>query len=124
MSGPRRPRVHIVDRDADLVESLSAVLADAGYVVSRCQPPAPEPEDVLVIGVPPPPGVRPPLVRGVPIVVLALSCPSFGELEEWIRGRPRWALCSKPVPEDVLLDCLRELLAEPAPPAASAREAR
>lgn len=120
MNGCERPRVRVVDRDAELVASLSAVLRDAGYAVTRCN--RPETLDVLVIGVPPPPGVCPSLAPDVPALVLALPSTSYGELEAWVEGRARWALCSKPVPEDVLLESLRELVPQHAPPAHAAPE--
>lgn len=124
MRGCARPRVRIVDRDAALVESLSAVLRDAGYaVVRRCEP-EPEALDALVIGVPPPPEVRPPLAPGVPALVLALPSTTWGELEAWVEGRARWALCSKPVPEEALLGSLRELVPPPAPETAREEPAR
>jgi DNA-binding response OmpR family regulator len=100
-------RILVVDTDRELAESLVSVLARRGHLVHTSAETLAAP-DAVIVGIPAR-DVDPARVADVPLLLLVGAVPPFGELENWIRGRSRWAMLSKPVRERDLIAALERI---------------
>ncbi|RIL05476.1 MAG: hypothetical protein DCC71_10225 [Proteobacteria bacterium] len=90
-------RIAVFDADADLSESLAALLRGRGHAVDRRL--HDEAPDLVIVGLPAPSGLTPDALPAAPLLLLLGWPLPLGEIERWAGATARWAVLWKPAPE-------------------------
>lgn len=108
-------RIFVFDADADLGDSLAALLARRGHeVVRQLDDHAP---DLVIVGLPAPCELSPDALPRAPLLLLLGPQLRIGELERWIGAAERWSIASKPVRESAIDTAIARITRPHRPPA-------